>query len=138
MLALLTILFFASGAAGLVYEVAWSRRLELVFGSTTYSIGTVLAAYMAGLGLGAHFFGRLADRPGSPARRYALLEVAIGVYGLLAPWIFDGIEAGYAAPGGSGGLPLKAILGLLAVLPATFLMGGTLPVLARALVRSRA
>ena len=42
-LVILAMLFFSSGAAGLVYEVAWSRRLELTFGSTTYSIGTVLA-----------------------------------------------------------------------------------------------
>jgi predicted membrane-bound spermidine synthase len=130
-------LFFLSGGAGLAYEVAWSKRLELTFGTTTHSIGTVLAAYMAGLGLGAWLLGFLADRPGSPARRYAALEAGIGVYGLLAPWVLDGVDWLFVATGGAGGLALKACLGLLAMLPATLLMGGTLPVLARSLVAER-
>lgn len=133
----LAVLFFFSGAAGLVYQVAWSRRLELTFGSTTYSIGTVLAAYMAGLGLGAWAFGRLADRPGSPVRRYAALEAGIGVYGLLAPHVLDLIETLYVAAGGQGGAVAKAGLGLLALLPPTVLMGGTLPVLVRGLIETR-
>lgn len=131
---LLAVLFFCSGATGLVYEVAWSKRLELTFGSTSHSIGTVLAAYMAGLGLGAWWLGRWADRPGSPARRYALLEAGIGVWALVAPTALDLVEATFVALGGAGGLPVKALLGLCAILPATLLMGGTLPVLARSLV----
>lgn len=131
---LLALLFFCSGAAGLCYELAWSKRLELTFGSTSHSIGTVLAAYMAGLGLGAWLLGRWADRPGSPAARYALLEAGIGAWALLSPWVLDGIERLFVLLGGAGGLFTKALLGLLAILPATLLMGGTLPVLARALV----
>ena len=129
--------FFVSGATGLVYEVTWSRRLELSFGSTQYSIGVVLAAYMAGMGLGAWRFGRLADRAGSPARRYAALEAGIGVYGLLAPFVLDAIEWLFIGLGGRGGVFIKAALGLLALLPPTVLMGATLPVLSRALVRGR-
>lgn len=136
-LVILALLFFASGAAGLVYEVAWSRRLELTFGSTTYSIGTVLAAYMAGLGLGAWAFGKLADRPGSPSRRYAALEAGIGLYGLVAPSVLDLVESMWLLGGGQGGLPVKAGLGLLALLPPTILMGGTLPVLVRGLIEQR-
>ena len=133
----LAALFFLSGATGLSYEVAWTKRLELSFGTTTHSVGTVLAAYMGGLGLGAWWLGGWADRPGSPARRYALLEAGIGAYGLLAPWILDAVDGLFVAVGGSGGLLLKAALGLLAMFPATFLMGGTLPVLTRALVQTR-
>lgn len=140
-LAALVAMFVASGAAGLVYEVAWSRRLELTFGSTTHSIGTVLAAYMAGLGLGAWLLGRLADRPGSPARRYAALEAGIGLYGLVAPWLLDLVDAAFVAIAQAGGSPsvfTRAALGLLVLLPPTILMGGTLPVLVRPLLRSRA
>lgn len=129
--------FFVSGATGLVYEVTWARRLELSFGSTQYSIGVVLAAYMAGMGLGAWRFGRIADRAGSPARRYAGLEAGVGAYGLVAPWLLDGVELLYVGAGGHGGVALKAALGLLALLPPTILMGATLPVLSRALVRGR-
>ena len=58
--ALLAICFFGSGLTALVYELLWVRKLQLVFGSTTYSVTTVLAAFMAGLGLGAAISARFA------------------------------------------------------------------------------
>jgi hypothetical protein len=36
-------LFFVSGAAGLVYQVAWSRLLDEIFGVTAYAVTAVLA-----------------------------------------------------------------------------------------------
>ena len=56
------IAFGFSGAAALIYEVAWTRALSLVMGSTTYAVSTMLGTFMAGLALGAFFGGRLADR----------------------------------------------------------------------------
>ena len=47
-----------------VFEVIWFQLLELVFGSTTLAISTILVAYMLGLGVGAFFAGRMADRFG--------------------------------------------------------------------------
>ena len=52
-------LFFLSGFAALVYETVWTRQLVLVFGGTVTSVSTVLAGFMAGLGLGALAGGRL-------------------------------------------------------------------------------
>jgi spermidine synthase len=46
----LHMLFFASGAAGLVYEVVWVRQFGIVFGSTVYSVALVTALFMCGLG----------------------------------------------------------------------------------------
>lgn len=129
-------LFFLSGLSALAYELAWVSRLELALGGSSLAIGIVLAAYMAGLGGGAILFGRWADRPGEPARRYAFLEFGIGAWGLLAPWIHAGLDSVYGASGGAGGLLLRAMLSLLALAPATLLMGGTLPVILRGLVRA--
>lgn len=56
------VLFCVSGAAGLVYEVLWTRQLGLVFGITTYAVATVLATYMGGLALGSYIVGALVDR----------------------------------------------------------------------------
>ena len=53
--------FLFSGAAGLVYEVVWTRMLAQIFGNTTYAVATVLAAFMAGLAIGSYLFGRFAD-----------------------------------------------------------------------------
>ena len=48
--------------SGLIYEVAWVRSLELIFGATTFAVATVLAAFMGGLACGSFFMGRLAAR----------------------------------------------------------------------------
>ena len=58
-MALLLALLFVSGAAGLVYEVAWTRRLLLLLGSTSITSAVVLAAFLGGLGIGGAFGGRL-------------------------------------------------------------------------------
>ena len=126
------LLFFCSGLAALGYQIAWLSRLEQALGGTTAALGVVLAAYMGGLGLGARLGGVFADRPGAVAPRYARLELGIGVLGLLAPWTLGGVDAIYAALHGAGGAWLKAGLAILALAPATMLMGATLPLVARA------
>src|SRR5512144_2531484 len=58
---LLHLLFFASGAAGLIYEVVWVRQFATVFGSSVYSVAIVTALFMCGLGVGGFAAGRFAD-----------------------------------------------------------------------------
>ena len=43
-------LLVASGAAGLIYEILWTRQLALIFGVSSFAIATVLAVFMGGLG----------------------------------------------------------------------------------------
>jgi spermidine synthase len=79
--------YFCSGAAALLYQVAWARLLTLHMGQTVAAVGTVLAAFMGGLAGGASLAGRLsrqADRPRA-LRTYALLEVGIATLALLVP-----------------------------------------------------
>src|SRR6266852_5893796 len=45
-------LFFLSGISGLLYEVAWTRLLHLLFGDTVLAVSTVLSSFMAGAGIG--------------------------------------------------------------------------------------
>ncbi len=136
--ALFGALFLLSGAAGLVYEQLWIRELQHFFGSTIHSITTVVAAYMGGLGLGAWMLGRRADRHPNPARLYGVLELAIGVFGMLSPLIFQGVGAGYlafaraASPGLWVATTVKFLFAFVVLLIPTFLMGATLPILTRA------
>src|SRR5467141_2638781 len=133
-------LFFLSGATGLVYELLWVRVLYQTFGSTIQSVTTVVAAYMGGLGLGAWLFGRRVDRTPRPAVLYGRLEIAIGVFGILSPLVRGLAHAIYIGTAGSlalgGGASVALRFGLAAVvlLIPTTLMGGTLPVLTRALM----
>ncbi|MFO7769694.1 MAG: fused MFS/spermidine synthase [bacterium] len=130
--------FFLSGAAGLVYEVVWARYLDLILGGTAYAHTMVLAAYMGGMALGAWFFGRLADRMRQPLVVYTYLELAIGLYGLFFPTLFTWGSslyltlAGPLGTTGTAGVLNKSLVSALLLMPPTFLMGGTLPLLTRA------
>ncbi len=135
---LLEILAVISGAASLVYQVAWMRRLVLVFGSTTLATSTVLVAFLGGLALGAWVWGQAADRrPSSALMIYGLIEAGIGLYALASPLIFRAAETIYLGlypvtagrPGAFVGM--QFLLSALAILPPAVLMGGTLPLLVR-------
>src|SRR5215510_15931649 len=80
--------FFFSGAAGLIYEVVWTRMLTQIFGNTTYAIATVLSAFMAGLAIGSYIFGQIADRGKNDFLLYGMLEAGVGIYGFIIPWLF--------------------------------------------------
>ncbi len=77
--AALPLLFFASGALALAYEVLWQRRFALVFGGGAPAAAAVLAAYFAGLGVGSYVVGRAAARVTRPLRVSAVLEALVAV-----------------------------------------------------------
>lgn len=133
-------LFALSGAAGLIYQVVWESQLIVVFGDTTQAIGTIVAAFMAGLGLGGLVGGMIAPRLRHPLRFYGVVECCVGGLALLVPLGFSVVIDPYrtAYSSGSTGVLTLVRLGLsLALLaPVTFLMGLTLPLLTRHLVTS--
>src|SRR5712671_563863 len=107
---ILYVIFFLSGATGLVYEVIWVRLTGLVFGNTSHAISIVLGAFMAGLALGSWKLGRRADRTANPLRMYGMLEIGIGVSAALVPLVFRALDTFFWAiapsvssiPGGDG------------------------------------
>lgn len=134
---LLLVLFFASGAAGLVYQVLWLRLLTLAFGTTTFAVSTLLTSFMAGLGLGSELSGRLLARRGRALLRFGLFEIGIGLYALTLPGLLPLVQAGFAGAVGGVGLSLygesllRLVMSILLLLPPTALMGATLPLLAQ-------
>ena len=130
-------LFLVSGAAGLIYEITWTRIFGEVFGNTVFAVSTVLTTFMLGLALGSWLLGKIADRIALPLKLFALLELAIGIYALVLPailsvtdvlyrWLFQSFHPGF--------YPLslvRFVLSVVILLLPTMLMGGTLPVLSR-------
>ena len=127
--------FFYSGAAGLLYEVVWSKQLAYLLGNSTHAVATVVAAFLAGLALGARLLGTWLARRGNGIRIYAALEVGVGLLGALSLPILRGLDplVGelYRALGGESAGFAAARFALLFVLllPPAALMGATLPVL---------
>lgn len=136
------VIFMLSGAAGLIYEVVWSRQLVLVFGNTTQAVSAILTGFFGGMAIGSVLGGRIADRTRRPLRMYGLLELLLVVVVLLTPITFVLIHDIYRGAFGAlvAAPRLLALvrfgLSLLALGPATILMGATLPTLTRYLSRN--
>lgn len=134
-LALLALLFFLSGAAGLVDQVVWLRYLALVFGNTTLATATLLAVFLGGLGAGAALAGRRAATLGKPLAAYGLLELGVALWALASPALFAGIDRGYVALFRAfGEAPAlfsagRVVLALAALGPPTLMMDASLPLL---------
>src|SRR6266581_2272194 len=138
------ICFFFSGAAGLVYQVAWGKSLGLIFGHTVYAVATVLAVFMGGLAAGSAVLGRWSETYPRPVALYAWVELGVAAFGALSLAGLAGVRGLYLAayPAFSGAKPLLLLLrflgaALVLFLP-TFLMGGTLPILVRGVTRNLA
>jgi spermidine synthase len=134
--------FVLSGAAALIDEIVWSRQLVLVFGNTTQAVSAILTGFFGGMAIGSAVGGRIADRVRSPLRMYGILELVLVAVVLVTPVSFrligelyrgtyQGLETAPAA------LALvRVVLAVLALAPATVLMGATLPTLTRYLSRT--
>ncbi|HKP62075.1 MAG TPA: fused MFS/spermidine synthase [Polyangiales bacterium] len=130
---LLLAMFLASGCAALIYEVVWVHLLRLVIGASALSVGIVLASFMGGMFVGSLLFARWVARRHQPLRVYALIELGIGVCGVLMPVILPFVRSVYAESAGHGplGIALRALIAAILLLPPTALMGATLPAIAR-------
>ena len=124
--------FFLSGAAALVYQIAWQRLLFTSFGVDIESVTIVVSTFMCGLGLGAIAGGALADRFHSRLLvLFALCELGIGLFGLVSvPFIRALGEVFATSP-----RVVVAAVNFGALLIPTSLMGATLPILVTDAVR---
>src|ERR1700687_3303235 len=149
---LLYFLFFCSGLSGLIYQVAWVREFGNVFCNTVYSASLVVAVFMLGLGVGSYVAGVWADRryvtrPESLLRVYGCAELTIALLGgglaALLPHL-DRISAAVSsysrdASGwyvmSTSSYLLRGAIAIVLLTPVTIVMGGTLTLLIRHLVR---
>jgi spermidine synthase len=122
---------FASGAAALTYQLLWIKQLSLVVGVDVYAVTIAVGAFFAGLAAGGALFGRLADCMVRPLRLYALLELGVGILGILTTLALAKVAPLFALLEDRSGMLAWVIPFALVGLPA-ILMGGTYPVLARA------
>src|SRR5437764_3124414 len=134
------LLLFGSGFCALVYQTAWLREFRLIFGASTAASAAVLGVFMAGLGFGGIVLGKRVEKSAHPLAFYGFLEALIAVSAALSPLLIFLSRHVYISLGGttSLGMTLGTVVrlilaaGILGV--PTFLMGGTLPAVARAVV----
>lgn len=135
------ILFFCSGAIGLVYEVLEIRLMHLAIGVSFFSVYTVLCSFMTGMALGGVAANRFLDRVRRPLVAYALLELGAGIAAI--PFFFVGrwgslLGALFTPPfllGSAYLTPWRASIAFLFLVIPFALLGATLPALSRQFLR---
>jgi predicted membrane-bound spermidine synthase len=129
-------LLFLSGTAALVFQVLWIKQLSLVVGVEVSAIAGAVSAFFLGLALGGWLLGRKADQLRRPVRFYAMLEAGVALSCIAVTWLLARSAAAFVAVEVHSSLAAWLAVGLLLAVPA-FLMGGTLPVLLRAVSRQQ-
>ncbi|MFP6582842.1 MAG: fused MFS/spermidine synthase [Candidatus Hydrogenedentota bacterium] len=129
--------FFVSGACGLLYQIVWTRKLVLLFGTTSYAVSTVLSIFFLGLALGSMWGGRLADSNARPLRLYGYFEIIIGIWALMFILFVGAGESVVVSilklvgPSYALGIGLRGLMAALFLLVPVTLMGATLPLVSR-------
>lgn len=123
---------FLSGFAGLGYEMVWTRVLALSLGHEIIAVLAVLAAFFAGLSLGAFALGGLIKQSSKPALWYAALEMAIGCWAIALIWLIPAFNEQMPqwigeSPGALRHWSVAFGATFILLLPATAAMGATLP-----------
>ncbi|MGH8100960.1 MAG: fused MFS/spermidine synthase [Chthoniobacterales bacterium] len=133
-------LFFFSGFCALIYQMEWLREFRLFFGASTAATAAVLAIFMSGLGFGSVILGQRSEAKERPLEFYAKLELFISATAAVSPLLLMVMRHIYLSLGGtlamglSVGTVVRLVMSALVIGLPTFLMGGTLPAVARAVV----
>ncbi|MBC7414086.1 MAG: fused MFS/spermidine synthase [Herminiimonas sp.] len=134
------VIMFASGAAGLVWQMVWTAELGVALGHEIVAVLSVMAAFFGGLAAGALLLANRIEHSRYPGRWYAWLEALIGVWALLvsvaSPATMGTLSQWIGAePSTSWHWTIAFFVPFVALLPATIAMGATLPAMERLLRR---
>jgi spermidine synthase len=122
-----------SGFVTISTQVAWTRLLTMVIGSSTYAFSMVVALFILGLYGGAYFVGR---RKNAENLRRAMMKVeldtAISLYVSiwivnLMPLLLITLGTGFKLSSWGGLLALQTFVAAMLILIPAFLMGMVMP-----------
>ena len=132
--------FAVSGFAAMVLEVAWTRGLALVLGSSVYAYAAMLTAFLLGLASGAGSAARfLSRRRGADARLVlSIVLAAAGLLSLAAAYAIQGLPRLFGEiylawrPSAGGWWAVEIGIALLVMFPTTFALGWVFPLVLEA------
>ena len=131
---------FASGACGLVWQMAWTAQFGFALGHEIVAVLSVVAAFFGGISAGSFLLAQKLESSLYPGRWYASLEALIAIWALLlaffSPIFLPHLSQWIGAePSAVWHWALAFFIPLIALLPATLAMGATLPAMERLLRR---
>jgi spermidine synthase len=121
-----------SGFVSMLYEVAWTRALTAIIGSSTYAFSIMLVTFLAGIALGSSIVGRF--RPVANLRTLGLAQLGIAIGGtiflvgyVVAPYALISLLRAfyYSFP---AVLTAQFIMSAALMILATLCMGATFPI----------
>lgn len=131
------------GFTSLVYEVAWTRALSMVMGSSIYAFACMLAAFLLGIGVGSLVARPFADRLRRPLAVYAAGIAVLGVLSLASLSLLPLLPSAFMAlVRRFGDSSLLLVLSQIAIavavmFPPALVLGALFPLVARAQSEAR-
>jgi spermidine synthase len=128
---LLLVAALASGAASIATQVAWTRVLVLIVGSTTYAFSTVVLVYLIALAVGSVWAARRASTAADVRPLLAGAHLVMAVAMLAAVWAVNRLPYWYLGlfrtwqPESIAGLVGMNMVLVFAILFPTVLFAGT-------------
>ncbi len=129
-----------AGISAMIYEVVWARALAMVLGSSVYSFGIILMAFLTGLALGSSIIASFVRRIKRPMLWLAMVQAGIGITGIFVYLYMDDLPIWFAKlvvkfqPYENNVGTIQAIgyaIAALAVFPPTIFMGMSFPLTVR-------
>ncbi|MFQ5872544.1 MAG: fused MFS/spermidine synthase, partial [Dehalococcoidia bacterium] len=143
LIAMVAVMFALSGGASMIYEIAWTRALALVLGSSVYAFTTMLATFLVGLAGGSYVFSRFfRHKEVLGPSTFGWLEVAIGISSLLILPFFDHLPnlflrmASLVSFSFSGLQFVQFVTSFLVMIVPTLLIGATFPCVVKICTRN--
>ncbi|HEU5319193.1 MAG TPA: fused MFS/spermidine synthase, partial [Methylomirabilota bacterium] len=131
---LLVAAYAVSGFTAMLYEVAWSRLLVLVLGSSTYSYTIMLATFLLGLAAGAWIGVRLLKTARDALLAVGLCQILVALTTWLSLFLVEELPYAYLLahdhlqPSARGLLVVQWALAAALMLPPTLGLGAMFPV----------
>jgi spermidine synthase len=140
-----SLLVFVSGFLIVALQIVWYRLIGVLLQSNGYSFSLVLAVFLLGDAAGLLVGARTIDRIADPRRFFFLMQGMATALALAGAWfVYLAIGAGILPAtfvdrdimsGAPGDIALIVLLLLIVVLPASFIMGFSFPVVQKAVQR---
>lgn len=138
---MMLIAFGLSGAIAMIYEVAWTRSLLLIIGSTTYAFSIMLSTFLIGIFVGSFLMSRFADHVKNPSLWFAQLQILLGGMGIVSLFLFNYLpywniianSNSFANP--SVGMSVRFMLAGSIMVPIAILLGATFPLAVKTCAR---
>ncbi|MFQ5961858.1 MAG: fused MFS/spermidine synthase [Candidatus Methylomirabilales bacterium] len=143
LVALVPLMFAISGGVSMIYEIAWTRALALILGSSVYAFTTMLATFLIGLAAGSYAFSHFfRHREELGPRSFGWLEICIGISSVLILPLFDQLPnlflrlAGLVSFSFGGLQVVQFVMSFCVMIIPTLLIGATFPCVVKICTRN--